>query len=196
MRLVFLISLIMITGIVKGQQFISDDENFYSTQEFESKQPAVAFFLSTGVTFSSVYFGRTLLENRSSKDNTIGTLLIAGGLLFGPSVGNMYAENSISTYRGIGTRLSGTGLMVVGLLGLVQTTDCFVGDCGPPNAGQIISTSMIYGGIGLFIYSSVYDFFNSAMNVVKLNRRKESISFSPTYFPDQDRLGASVKFSF
>ena len=86
--------------------------------------------------------------------------------------------------------------MVVGLLGLVQTTDCFVGDCGPPNAGQIISTSMIYSGIGLFIYSSVYDFFNSAMNVVKLNRRKESRSFSPTYFPDQDRLGASVKFSF
>ena len=177
------------------------DENFihFSTEEFKPKKEGVAFLLSAAVPTMSFIAGQALLKNDVNKP---GAVLAIGGIIIGPSAGNMYAENGKAVGKGIVTRLIGGGMITVG--GYMGFLHQFGSE---PYGGvrndlegfyEITATTLFIGGAGLLVYSTFYDLFNSMKNVRKYNAENRSAKFTltPTYFPKEKAPGISLSLSF
>ncbi|MBO6586306.1 MAG: hypothetical protein JJ953_09400 [Gracilimonas sp.] len=177
------------------------DKNFirFSTEEFKPKKEGVAFLLSAAVPTVSFIAGQALLKNDS---NMPGAVLAVGGIIIGPSAGNMYAENPKAVGKGIVTRAISGGMITVGAyMGLLNQLG------NEPYGGvrkdldgfsEITAAALFFGGSALLVYSTFYDLFNSMANVRKYNEEKQPVefTFAPTYFPKEKAPGISVSLSF
>ncbi|MGN8224389.1 hypothetical protein [Gracilimonas sp. BCB1] len=174
------------------------DENFihFSTEEFKPKKEGVAFLLSAAVPTMSFIAGQALLKNDV---NMPGAVLATGGIIIGPSAGNMYAENSKAVGKGIVTRAIAGGMITVGgYMGILNQLSHGGVRKDPDGFNEITAMALFFGGAGLLVYSTFYDLFNSMKNVRKYNTEKQSakFTFSPTYFPKEKAPGISVSLSF
>ena len=188
---------------------MTDDSEFRFSQkvfpsaeienDFHPKKVEVAFILSTSVPLVSFFTGKSLLQN----DIDIpGAILVVGGIIIGPSAGNMYAKNHKAVGKGIGMRLLGGGMLTVGTyMGLLEHLE------RQPQGGvrndmdelsEITAAVLFLSGAALILYSTIQDLFNSMENVRKYNQRNESQKFTltPTYFPKEKAPGISVSLSF
>ncbi len=171
----------------------------YTTEKFKPKKEGVAFILSAVTPTISFVAGQALLKNDV---DMLGAVLAVGGIVIGPSSGNMYAENSKAVGKGIVTRLIGGGMLTVGAyMGLLDQLG------NEPYGGikndldgfsEVTSAALFFGGAGLLVYSTFYDLFNSMKKVRKYNAENQSVKFtlSPTYFPKEKAPGISVSLSF
>ena len=161
------------SGIAQdSSRFTSFDKNY------EYKNPTKAFLLSMGVTVGSVLAGQQLVKNNQS---TVGGVFIVSGLLIGPSSGNIYVGNTTGISKGLVTRLLAGGAAVAGvyLLLLDGLGDAFGGS---PNTGlEFIGNTLFYGGVGLLIYSTLYDWISSAEYAKKLNKKRSALQITPGF---------------
>lgn len=177
------------------------DKNFirFSTKEFKPKKEGVAFLLSAAVPAVSFFTGKALINNDA---NLPGAVLVAGGIIIGPSAGNMYAENPTAVGKGIVTRAIAGGMITVGayMVILNQLGNHTHGGVrkDPDGFNEITAMVLFFGGAGLLVYSTFYDLFNSMKNVRKYNAENRSAKFtlSPTYFPKEKAPGISLSLSF
>lgn len=159
---------------------------------FEPKSEKTAKMLTVAVPSAAILIGSVF------RKSDFGFTMIATGVVFGPSVGNLYAENFESVVKGISLRAGGIGLMAVGVyLGLFEFMFAAHVVNGERGMGFWPKT-LIYGGAGVVIYSWIYDYFKSAENVRKYNGeyKKPFLTLSPTYFPKEKAAGISVSLSF
>lgn len=114
--------------------------------------------LSVGVTVGSILVGRALIHQHH---NLAGGLLVGEGLWIGPSAGNMYVGNSEGVWKGIGSRLIGGAGAFTGLYILFMNNFC-IGPCEHhTNFADYAGNILFLGGIGLILYSTIYDWVNS-----------------------------------
>lgn len=95
----------------------------------EAKRPAKAFLCSLGFTAGPVAGGVLLLaipfvtpEEWLPVTSLVlipGPVLVAGGLLIGPSMGNLYAHDTRRGHAGIGIRVAGTGIVLVATVAIL-----------------------------------------------------------------------------
>ncbi|MBO6586304.1 MAG: hypothetical protein JJ953_09390 [Gracilimonas sp.] len=159
---------------------------------FKPKSEKTAKMLTVAVPSTAILIGSVF------RKSDFGFIMITTGIVFGPSAGNVYAENFESVVKGISLRSGGFGLMVVGTyLGLFEYIFSPHSDDGDRSIG-FFPKSLIIGGAGIILYSWVYDYFKSAENVREYNGEYEKpfFTFAPTYFPKQKAPGISVSLSF
>ena len=164
-----------------------------SKEEFKFKNPTVAFLLSSGVTMGSVLTGSYMLEHGNS---THGAWILGLGIIIGPSAGNMYAQNNTSVANGISTRLLG-GLTIAGgaYLGIASALSSAFGGESYPLVNAAAYTLLI-GGAGIVLYSTMFDFINAPKNVEKYNAQESKFRLGPTYDPVHNSVGLSMNISF
>lgn len=133
-------------------------------QKIKQKKPAVAFLLSSGTTTASVLAGLVLAKNGY---DTSGSLFIIGGLLLGPSVGHMYVGNGSGVLKGIGTRILGSSIALIGGHVILATGlgDALGGESSP--GVQIMGSALLFGGLGLVAYSALYTIGSTVQNMQK-----------------------------
>lgn len=159
---------------------------------FRPKSEKTAKMLTVAVPSAAILIGSVF------RKSDFGFTMIATGVLFGPSAGNVYAENFESVAKGISLRAGGVGLMAVGVyVGLLEFMFAAHFKDGERSMGFWPKT-LIIGGAGLIIYSWVFDYFKSAKNVREYNSgyEKPAFALSPVYFPKEKAPGISVSLSF
>lgn len=162
------------------------------TVSLEPKSEKTAQMLTIAVPSAAILIGSVF------RKSTFGFTMITTGIIFGPSAGNIYAENKESVIKGISSRAAGLGFMAAGAyLGFFESIFEPHFKNGEHSLGFWPKT-LIIGGAGLIIYSWVFDYFKSAKNVREYNRgyEKPVFAFSPVYFPKEKALGISVSLSF
>jgi hypothetical protein len=163
--------------------------------DFKPKSEKTAKMLTLAVPLASILTGSLLLK---AEADDLGFPLIIGGILIGPSAGNMYAENQESVIKGISTRAGGLGLMAVGTYLGVFTSIFEPHSSNGRHNIDFWPKALMISGAGLIIYSWGYDFYKSAENVREYNGENERPSFTiaPTYFPKEKAPGVSISLSF
>lgn len=162
-------------------------------QKIKQKKPAVAFLLSSGTTTASVLAGLVLAKNGY---DTSGGLFIIGGLLLGPSVGHMYVGNGSGVLKGIGTRILGGSIALIGGYVILATGlgDALGGESSP--AAEIMGSALLFGGLGLVAYSAIYDWINSAKYAKKMNERQKGLQISPAFDAYTGKPIINLKLTF
>ncbi|MAL16515.1 MAG: hypothetical protein CL670_09930 [Balneola sp.] len=163
--------------------------------DFKPKSEKTAKALTLAVPAAGILTGSLLMK---AEAYDVGFLLISGGILIGPSAGNMYAENTESVIKGISTRAGGLGLIALG------TYLEFFNSIFEPHSSRdshnisFWPKALMISGAGLVIYSWGHDFYKSVENVREYNGENDRPSFTiaPTYFPKEKAPGVSISLSF
>lgn len=173
----------------------TSDFDFYTetdlniSESFQPKSERKAMLLTATVPAATILTG-LFLEN----ETTLGSLLIVGGIIIGPAAGNMYAEHTKTVLKGIGARITGGGMLVIG--SYFTIFDEFTKPKGENGSDglAVAGAVLFFSGTGIIIYSFVHDLFKSAENVRKFNQKNKSIDFavSPTFFPKEKSAGIQL----
>lgn len=170
-------------------------EVYNSDQIFQPKNENTASLLSILIPAATITTGVIISKNDYTTD--IGVILTSLGIIIGPSAGNMYAQNPESVMKGIGTRLLGSGMALLG--GYFIIANAISSALGGSNYNTISAggTLMFVGGTALILYSTIYDIFNAPLNVKKYNKNKgPNYVLSPVYYTEYQVLGAAISIRF
>jgi hypothetical protein len=150
------------------------------------KSPTRAQLYSLGGTLVPVVLGAAVDKER---DDVRVPLWIAG-ILVGPSVGHFYAENISQALTGMGLRLGGGAL---GVLGGAAVLDAALGgdSSGEGGAALILAgglTILISGGYDIFTADDAAREYNAAHGL--------NAQVAPTVGPCGEQAGLALRVSF
>ena len=165
---------------------------------YDLKNYSTALALSLGTTIVSVGSGAALSVNEQLQVPAF--ILVFGGILVAPSSGNMYAKNQAEVKHGIITRTAGLSLVGIGTWVAFQNSFNLNlsgydedDDNGNPTAGYIIAL----GGVALYSYGLIRDFFSLRRSVTDFNHRHQTeLSIIPLYDAANNAPVLSLKLSF
>lgn len=170
------------------------ETDFCVSESFQPKSERKAMLLTATVPAATILIGSLLLGN----ETTLGGFLIVEGIIIGPSAGNMYAEHTKTVLKGIGARIAGGGMLVIG--SYFTILDEFAKPAGENGSDglAVAGAVLFFSGTGVIIYSFVHDLFKSAENVRKYNQKNQGKDFaiSPVYFPKEKAAGISLSVRF
>lgn len=149
------------------------------------KSPARAQAASIGATLVPVFLGSVMGKKRDE----VRIPLLAGGFFIGPSVGHFYAENTGQALTGIGLRLGGTALGVLGLG--VALNSSLEGESGGGG-----SALLLIGGLTV-LTSAGYDIFtagDAARDYNETHGLKARVG--PAVGPRGEQVGLAVQVQF
>lgn len=200
--------LILLSGDIYGQQeslnFSSADyylnsnlyEQVQSYDVFEPRKPAVAFLLSAGSTAGAVFLGYNIIN---SGNYDTGRWFVIGGLLLGPSIGNIYAKDHKAIRNGVLIRLGGAAISIFGLTMIIDGSfgdnmfDKTDYDAEKITTGAIVSI----GGAVIVAGSALFDIINTGYNVKEYNLKNQSqLSLTPAYDPVNNSVGFNLNYKF
>lgn len=138
------------------------------------KSLGAAYVMGIASTVGSVALGNTVADAEWGGE-TLGGVIVLGGVLFGPSVGRIYAEDG-APYTSV--LLRGAGLLTT-VLGAAGSFGCGFGEgCG---SNEDLYAALLLGGLGLTGYSVVLDLIFTHRAVRAYNERPARVSFAPGY---------------
>ncbi len=161
-------------------------------QDFRYRDPGTAFLLSFGSTFVPATVGAMLLKGSSNNSNvrTAAGLMIAYGLLVGPSMGLFYAGNDAKAVLGVLGRTAAAGVVVVGLAWAVSAT-LFDYDSHEPIGPGVL----FFSGAGFLIGSILMQIVQAPLEAQKHNKALH-LSLAPTWCPKAKTPGLAVRLRF
>ena len=149
------------------------------------KSPTQAQLYSLGGTLVPVLLGAGMDKERDD----IRVPLLAAGILVGPSVGHFYAENTSQALTGIGIRLGGGALSVLGFG--VALNASLEGNSGGGGA------ALFYAGVLTSLASAGYDIFTADDAARDYNEAHGlSVQAAPTVGPRGEQVGLALQVSF
>ncbi|MFA5669060.1 MAG: hypothetical protein WC967_07435 [Balneolaceae bacterium] len=177
-------------SLMDGYSYKSEYNYSSRSTQFKQKSEGVAFVLTIGVPIATILIGKSLYRNNY---RYTGGSMIAAGIFIGPSAGNMYAKNPMSVGKGIYTKFLGAGVTAIGAHQLLM---CW-GGCPESRSYMEISGLILYfAGLGIYVYSFIYDVINSPINVRKYNDRSTpKFNIGPTYYPEHSTAGLGFRLS-
>lgn len=162
------------------------------------KRKATARGLSFVATLVSVGIGaQSLADLRWQPGSTIA----GGGLLFGPSVGLLYAEDSDRALRGIGIRMgigAGTALLTVAGVSVAASVEDSWAGLGVLASGIIVGTLSIFAHAirDAFIATGhAVEEHNEAVRQHATGEERTSFSVGPWTSPHDGRPGLTIRVS-
>jgi hypothetical protein len=149
------------------------------------KSPTQAQLYSLGGTLVPVLLGAGMDRERDD----IRLPLLATGIFVGPSVGHFYAENTGQALAGIGIRLGGGVLSIVGFG--VALNASLEGNGGGGGA------ALFYAGALTGLVSAGYDIFTAGNAARDYNEAHGlSVQAAPTVGPRGEQVGLALQVSF
>lgn len=186
---------VLLTNEAQSQNLPHEDHLFGSTKKhYARKNPALAGALSVGVTLGSFLVGQALIKHNH---NLAGGLVIGGGLWIGPSAGNIYVGNGKGVWKGIGTRLLGGLSTSTGMFILIAHNLCFESckEQGSTDLTDVVGGTFLFGGMGLILYSTIYDWVNSVVYAQHMNRQhKIEIAPGMNAYTGKPTLNLRIRF--
>ena len=130
-----------------------------------------------------------------------GTVLLAPvfgvGLIVGPSLGHFYADNDLQAGIGIGVRLLGGAVVVVGLARIGLTVfEILLGD--PSSSTELKEARRLAGiGGGIVSVSALVDIVTAPIAAQNYNEaRGITARVGPAVGPGADQVGLALKVQF
>jgi hypothetical protein len=153
----------------------------FETPEYKSH--AVAYFSSVLATAAPLSLAAHLSgSTHGGSEGWVGGLAI-GGLLLGPSAGQIYAGTQSGAWIGVGIRAGGLLLTSLGLSEFSKSILCSSEDgqdCGSP----AIAVPLLVAGTVTFIGGTVYSVINAGRTVDRVNERRSRVfGWSPIVVP-------------
>lgn len=158
-----------------------------SNDTFEPKKRNKALAIALGSTF-----GPYVLAIIPGV-NILAIPLLPVGPIVGPSMGYIYTDNEDMMVRGSTVRLGGAALFAFGTIG------AFAAGYGGNQSFYAAGIIVMLSGIGIYTYRFVYDIIHSMRLVDKYNadhRNKGKVQLAPTFHPDSQSLGISLRVKF
>ncbi len=191
-----LIFLFLLAGLLAGdggvrpaqaqQADVAETDATIQVETKPGKSPTRAQLYSLGGTLVPVVFGAAMDKER---DDVRVPLWIAGTLV-GPSVGHFYAENISQALTGMGLRLGGGAL---GVLGGAAVLDAALGGDSSGEGGAAL---FLAGGLTILI-SGGYDIFTADDAARDYNEAHGLKAHAgPAVGPQGEQLGLSLKVQF
>jgi len=190
----------------------TQENGFESSYEPDTTPPrlvseGIAQSLALGGTAIPVISGIYLASNAPHSSDVslkVGWALIGLGAFIGPSLGQYYAGSESQATLGILGRGIGFGLLAVGFGQVEKVFGCNLNSDGDgTNCGSSgISTPLIYGGLAVFLGSTIYSLADTHFAVQRHNGRvhlTDRIKLIPdvSYIPNQKPLmGANAILNF
>ncbi len=167
---------------------------------FKYKDPQEAFLLSFGNTVIPVLTGTMILSRSTINDSKtlrIGAgVMIAYGMIIGPSTGLYYAGSDRKASGGILGRLGATALGVAGAYwGLVVGLGNAFDYSGEHQQSEAIPTAVFYSGAILLTGSAVLQIIKAPAEARKHNKSIH-LGFSPTWYPKEKTPGLAINIRF
>ena len=167
------------------QADVPDQDTTIHVETKTRKSPTQAQLYSLGGTLVPVALGAGMGRER---DN-IRIPLWAFGAFIGPSLGHFYAENTTQALTGIGIRLGGTALGVLGFGAALNAT--LEGDGGGGG-----SALLLLGGLTVLI-SGGYDIFTAGGAAHDYNETHGlKARVGPAFGPQEEQVGLSLQVQF
>ena len=164
----------------------SNNCDLYALDNNSPKQPKKA---NTFVGFALGFSATTVpvaLGVFKKNDFYVGSpkymILPMAGLIFGPSLGKIYARDKIGAMKGIGFRTA-SGAIALALLNQKHKTDIII------LSGGVISS-------GVLVYSVVWDLMTTPSSVYRHNKNISGISYLPIFNPYEKFLGIKLEANF
>ena len=177
----------------QNQNIPAFNQNENPSINFKPKSVKKAYLLSGGaIVYTVAVFGIRKGEAKTVFDKTLAVTGIAGYII-GPTFGNMYAKNYSRVSVGIGMRVLGITLYVVGALNLMYDKDSTLDEDSPSSP---FHNPISIAGTVLFIGSYVWDFATIPSSVKKYNEKKRGLSFSPILKKHQKRAMYGLAINF
>ena len=184
-------------AVAQYQNRVSSEfyDDFLKLQTKEhSLSPVTAVLLSVGTTVVPVTSAFLLSEDYP---NLKVTLILSGAIL-GPSSGLFYTRDTGLAFRGMGNRVAGTGVILVG--GSVFFADAFKEEILGGNKNDTVRWAgygIIFAGLGYIVFSGVRDTIlaERSARASKLGIAS-NLSISPVYNPELRSLGLSMNIDF
>ncbi|MBX7150104.1 hypothetical protein K1X84_00590 [bacterium] len=159
----------------------------FSTQLKKNKNTSTAILMALGSTVIPTTVG-LITATKNDRENVayFGSISLAvAGIVIGPSVGSLYAQDYKRSIKGIAFRTLGGGLAS---LAIAQT---FYG--GPWNSD--IGALVAIGGVGMLTTSMVWSYVKTPSSVKEYNARHK-LSITPQYNPFNQFRGMSISYNF
>lgn len=199
-KAVFLILFLLSTHNIRAQSTSIHSKSVLQPDTlsvtFKPKSPALASFLSISNSLIPPTAGILLLKSNSlNKSETMqktAELLIAYGLIIGPSIGYFYVQSYTKALVGIGLRTLSCGVLVFGSgLGFSNTFGSHGG------GSNIIPFALIITSTCVFLNSYLSQMSNASKEA-KIYNHKHNYQFSlaPTYFYREKSLGLAMNVRF
>jgi hypothetical protein len=148
---------------------------------------STAVWLSVGGTAAS--WGLILAATQLDGSGTGVATFAALCTIAAPGLGHMYAD-SFAT-RGLAMRFGGASIAFLGaILGALQYAD----GGRPRNSGDLVTTSMLLGGVALFAAGTIDDIVTAPAAVRRYNRRLRGLAITPMLGPDRGGIALAARF--
>jgi hypothetical protein len=149
----------------------------------EYKSKAVAHLSSVLATAAPILLAAQLSSStHGGSEGWVGGLAI-GGLLLGPSAGQIYAGSQSGAWLGVGIRAGGMLLTWLGVGQFAGSLFCSSEeeeDCDPPPT----AIPLLVAGIDIFIGGTVYSVINAGRTVDRVNESRSRVfGWAPTFSP-------------
>jgi hypothetical protein len=135
------------------------------------RDPAIALVLSLGGTAAA--WSLTLAAANRREDSTALLATGVAGTFIAPSLGHIYAGAPLT--RGLGVRLLGAAVTLVGYYIVVNPEDTGRGEVRP-NLGAL---PVVFVGAALYVAGSVDDIVRAPLRVKRQNRLLDSVGLAP-----------------
>jgi len=167
----------------------------------EELSESTAFWLSFGGTVGSygLWIGAAASAS-SSNSRLAGTLGLAGvvGTVIAPGFGHWYAGKYLT--RGLGLRLGGVGVALLGLIVAIGDCPLFDGghgdgaanDCGSPGPGAALALL----GAGMWVGGTVDDIIQAPRRANRINATRSEVSYALTPVLHHDSAGLALVGAF
>lgn len=182
----YLVAFVLLISLLVNLSW-SQENSEQPVASVKEKSPRTAFLLSVlGTTFP---FALSLASNRIQSN--VFTFAVGSAFLVGPSLGFFYGGLIGRGLVGVGLRALGGGLMVIGIVNLVEAI------FGEENSAESV-TIPFYAGAGIVIGSIIWDLATVKSAVRKRNEkiRERTLALSPFLNPRTRTVGLSLQISF
>ena len=151
------------------------------------KSELLAYGLAAIGTSAPILTGALLAPNNFS----VGALLITGGALIGPSVGQFYAGSNSQAWTGSLIRGAGMALMVYGG---VQEFDCEYGGNQGENC-PVDGNALIFAGEAVVFGGALYSLIDTHFAVKRANVKikEKHFGFSPEIIPSSGGTAVGMR---